>query len=188
MREEEPIEQVLGALEALRITSMLTGSFASNYYGEPRSTHDADFVIQATAAHLKFLLKELGKEFVSGVPEEELLAGQQFNVIHLPTSFKIDFWPLRSEPFDQSAFARRKRVRLFGREVFIPTAEDLILQKLRWGRNSGSEVQRRDVVGILRGQEGNLDWEYLNRWAGDLGVRELLEQLRRQAMGPSNMR
>lgn len=38
--------KVLDALETLNIPYMIVGSFASTYWGRPRTTHDADLVIE----------------------------------------------------------------------------------------------------------------------------------------------
>lgn len=65
--------------------------------------------------------------------------------------------------------------------VPIPTSEDLVLQKLRWARETRSEQQQKDVVAILRGQETMLDWDHLWRWADTLGVREDLGRLKVEA-------
>jgi hypothetical protein len=58
------------------------------------------------------------------------------------------------------------------------TPEDTILSKLEWFRAGGdvSERQWRDVLGILEVQAGNLDMEYLRRWAEELGVSDLFER------------
>jgi len=57
--------RVADALEAGGIPYLLTGSFASNYYGIPRSTKDADFVLQVQTA--------LGREFVQRLGDDFLL-------------------------------------------------------------------------------------------------------------------
>ena len=46
MIQRDVLFQVLDALDALDIPYMLVGSFASNYWGRPRATHDADLVIE----------------------------------------------------------------------------------------------------------------------------------------------
>jgi hypothetical protein len=58
----------------------------------------------------------------------------------------------------------------------VATAEDVVLQKLRWYRlgNEVSDRQWRDVVGVLKRQAGALDRAYLERWARELGVHDLL--------------
>jgi hypothetical protein len=45
MTGEEAALAVIETLESLRIPYMLVGSFASNFYGIPRATNDADFVV-----------------------------------------------------------------------------------------------------------------------------------------------
>lgn len=179
MTLEEPIQRVLEALDQLHIPYMLTGSFVSNYYGEPRSTHDIDLVVQMSTEHAEKLEAALTPDFVVSDARAAAAAHQSFNAIHVASSFKADFWPLKDALFDQEAFARRRPVTLFGRQVPIPTAEDLVLQKLHWAHETGSEQQRRDIVAVLRAQEA-LDQEYLRRWADTLGVHEELSRLQQQ--------
>ncbi len=181
MTPEEPIRRVLEALDQLRIPYMLTGSFASNYYGEPRSTHDIDLVVELSSAHAEKLEVALTPDFVVSDARAAVAARQSFNAIHVASSFKADFWLLNHAPFDREVFARRRSVSLFGRQVPIPTAEDLVLQKLRWAKETGSEQQHKDVVAILRGQEGKLDGDYLRRWAETLGVSDDLRRLTAKA-------
>lgn len=55
--------QIVEALDACGIPYALSGSFASNFYGIPRSTKDADFVIQSKGAGSEFE-KKLGNDFL----------------------------------------------------------------------------------------------------------------------------
>ncbi len=57
------------------------------------------------------------------------------------------------------------------------TPEDLILSKLDWARETGSELQERDVREILAGVE-DLDSDYLETWATQLGLSDMLEKAR----------
>ncbi len=59
------------------------------------------------------------------------------------------------------------------RGVWIPTAEDVIVQKLRWHRDK----DLGDVRNVIAVRSGELDWEYIRRWAGTHGTLELLERL-----------
>lgn len=160
--------------------NMLTGSFVSNYYSVPRSAHDIDLVVQMSAEAAAELERSLTPDFVVSDARAAVMAHQSFNAIHVASSFKADFWPLKDTPFDQSAFARRRSASLFGRVVPIPAPEDLIPQKLRWARETGSEQQHRDIMAVLRVQE-TLDQDYLRRWADTLGVQEELSRLQQQA-------
>jgi hypothetical protein len=113
-------------------------------------------------------------------------ARSSFNLIHLPTSYKIDVFLPSARPFERSVRERVVRSRLPAiedREVPIVSAEDIILNKLEWYRQGGevSERQLSDVLGVMKVQAGSLDDAYLRRWAAQLGVSDLLERARREA-------
>ena len=99
----------------------------------------------------------------------------QFNVIHVPSALKADFWLLRPVPFEQEMFRRRVRDEWFGEPLWLATPEDVILHKLLWNSITPSDRQLADVAGVVAVQEGQLDEAYLRRWAADLGVLQTLE-------------
>jgi len=57
MTVKEITLRVIDALNAANVPHLLVGSFSSNYYGIPRSTEDADFVVQLDAASFTELLR-----------------------------------------------------------------------------------------------------------------------------------
>ena len=61
----------------------------------------------------------------------------------------------------------------------VATAEDTVLNELRWYRAGGetSERQWNDLRGILRVSGSRLDLAYLNTWAPRRGIADLLERL-----------
>ena len=63
MSVPEVFQRITAALNQAGIAYMLSGSFASAYYGAPRSTQDIDLVIEATPAQLR--------AFVQGLPSNE---------------------------------------------------------------------------------------------------------------------
>ena len=101
--------------------------------------------------------------------------------------FKIDVFVSKNRPFDRSA-AERARLHAIGertdRQFFVASAEDTVVAKLEWFRSGGemSERQWWDIVGVLR-VGGAADHAYLRRWAGDLGVGDLLERAMVDASG-----
>ena len=102
-----------------------------------------------------------------------------FNAIHFKTVLKIDFFVLRHEGHADEEMRRRVAVEVdetAHRQVFIASAEDIILQKLVWYRMGSriSERQWNDVLGVMKVQGGRLDRDYLTRWARELGVEDLL--------------
>ena len=101
----------------------------------------------------------------------------QFNAIHRPSGWKVDFIVRKRAPFADSEFARRQRVDLLGLRADVATAEDTIVAKLEWAQAGESERQPRDVAGILRASGDGLDRDYISRWVRQLGLVELWERV-----------
>ena len=97
-----------------------------------------------------------------------------FNVIHFESVIKVYFIVLMNTPFAVSEFGRRSQLTVGDFQTTIISREDLILSKLVWAKNSGSEMQLRDVRNLL-GRDCDLD--YLRAWAEELTVKETLESL-----------
>ena len=57
------LAEVIRALHAQQIPYMLTGAFASNAYGYPRATQDADIVIEYSEGVLRRLRETLGLNY-----------------------------------------------------------------------------------------------------------------------------
>lgn len=174
----QPLLQVFGNLG---IAYRIGGSLASSLWGRARATLDVDLVAQLSADQARPLCAALGNNYYvdEGAVRQAIAQGQAFNLIHLATMIKLDIFVLKAEPFDAAAFQRSSKAPL-GKlpEVVFCTAEDMILRKLDWYRAAGgtSERQWSDVLGLLQVQAGALDWDYLNTWAGELGLSELLQK------------
>ena len=64
MNVPEVFRRITAALDQSGIAYMLTGSFASAYYGRARSTQDIDLVIEATGAQVQTFVQSLpGDEY-----------------------------------------------------------------------------------------------------------------------------
>ncbi|MBE9508869.1 MAG: hypothetical protein IMY86_12585 [Chloroflexi bacterium] len=178
---------VIGQLEQLDIPYMLVGSFASNYWGRPRFTHDADMIVEIPANKAASLALALETDFYapSFAIEEAIARRSHFNVIHLEQSFKVDFWVRRDEPYAREDFQRRQRVTMFGHPVWVSSPEDVILNKLRWYKISPVlDRQLQDALEVYEIQEPDLDQAYLDRWAARLEVTDLLTHIRAEAARP----
>ena len=73
---------------------------------------------------------------------------------------------LNRDAHDAAAFLRRKKKLFEGRYLWFPSAEDLLIQKLKVGRPQDFI----DAVGIIERMRGKLDQRYLSRWAKKLGI------------------
>ena len=70
-----------------------------------------------------------------------------------------------------------RTVTIAGQSVTIVAAEDLILSKLDWAKDSHSQMQLDDVRNLLRSVP-DLDTDYLSRWADQLGLATLYQEVR----------
>ena len=64
----------------------------------------------------------------------------------------------------------------------MPTAEDVVVMKMRWALSLNRPKDADDARGVIAVQGERLDWDYIRRWCDDHGTRELLEQVRASAM------
>lgn len=189
--QNEPLEvtlKVTGVFEQLGVPYLIGGSLASALYGMVRTTQDADIVAEMQPAHLKPFVAALQDEFYV---DDEMIAEaiqrhSSFNIIHRETMFKVDVFTPRPHPFLRTQLARAQRqVFIFETEVSAKFAspEDTVLAKLEWYRLGGevSDRQWRDILGVLSVRAGELDLDYLQKWADDLRVGDLLERALREA-------
>lgn len=172
MNLEDAITKVIQALSEIGVEYMLVGSFSSMYYSFPRSTADADFVVGTQDLDIAGLSMLLGEQFKFDPQLSfETVGGSVKNEIEITgTPFRIEIFRLTDEPFDQSRFSRRREIILFGKQVWIPTVEDVILQKLIWNRPK----DRDDVAGVIEANRKSLDDDYLKSWASQLGLTDAL--------------
>lgn len=179
MASDDSVEAVVGralhALQAAEVPYMLVGSFASAFHGAPRTTQDIDVVIAPTLGSLQKLLKQFPEEKYYVRRDAALQAyGAEtlFNVVDFTTGWKIDFIIRKSREYSVQEFARRQEAELLGTRLYVASAEDVVLSKLEWAKQSESERQIRDVAGILRTKGDTLDSEYVHRWVQALTVGE----------------
>ena len=173
------VARVVEALERLGIAYMVVGSFSSNVYGRPRSTKDADFVIELGQQTIERLAQEVGPEFQLE-PQgsfETITGSTRYELRHRGTAFVVEFFLLGNDPFARERFARRVRGVIQGTRVFIPTAEDVVVQKLRWSVHPGRRQDLEDARNVIAIQLGAIDLDYIRRWCDKHGTRSLFEQL-----------
>lgn len=161
---------------------MLTGALAVNYHGAPRSTHDIDVVILMSPADITRIKGVLEPDFL--VDEESIKAAlrenSMFNAIHDETGFKVDFWMLKLDEYDRARFSRRVQVSVLGVTMSLPTAEDVIISKLDWFRQSDVDKHYSDARGVYAVQKGTLDTAYIARWCEAKGLLDLWQGVERE--------
>ncbi|MEO8469485.1 MAG: hypothetical protein ABI573_07440 [Chloroflexota bacterium] len=165
------------AFQRAGVAFMVTGSLASSYYGEPRATRGID-TDPGGLERLVIALQQAGLYMDRDAAIAAHVQKSQFNAI-ADGAAKVDFIVRRDRPFSVEEFARRQSADLLGTPGFIVSVEDLIVAKLEWASESGSEVQLRDVRSMLAVGGSTLDRTYISRWIARLGLGEMWERVRR---------
>ena len=180
MNSEDAAVAVIDALESLGVPYMLVGSFSSNFYGIPRATHDADFVAQLREGQIRAIAEKLGPTFrLDPQMSFETVTGTTRYTLRLAdTPFEVELFSLSDDDHDRQRFLRRRRVSLRGRETFLPTAEDVIITKLRWSRGGARAKDVDDTRNVIAVQGARIDWDYVASWCDRHGTREILDSLR----------
>ena len=181
MRQIELLRFTVDALERLEICYAIVGSYASSVWGEPRMTRDIDIVIQLAASQIDSLCASFSEDdfYVSRAAAAEAVQRRgQFNVIHPASGNKIDFMIAGMGDWPTAQLARRKNVNFEpDTSGYVAAPEDVILGKLIYYREGGSDKHLRDIKGILKISGDVLDREYLARNAVQLGVADIWRSL-----------
>ncbi|MCR9296041.1 MAG: hypothetical protein NXI32_25275 [bacterium] len=178
------LEPVARALQSVGVRFYVGGSVASSFHGALRSTMDVDLVCELLETDVPQFLDEIGTDYYASEPAilEAIRRKSCFNLIHLPTSFKVDVFISRQRSFDLQALSRAQQGSLGGSPGFalpIASPEDVIVIKLEWYRLGGevSERQWGDVSRLIRLLGDTADIHYLREAASSVGVADLLARL-----------
>jgi hypothetical protein len=181
------IAPVVTEFERLGVAYYIGGSIASSVLGAPRSTLDVDIVADLAPKHVAPFVDALKtRYYINGQTMLDAITRRScFNLIHLDTSFKVDVFVPKNRPYDRAALSRswKSESRQTTVPFFFASTEDIILAKLEWYR-LGDEVSERqwsDIIGVMRVNQAVLDRQYLDRWAGELGVADLLAKAWKEA-------
>jgi hypothetical protein len=185
----ELLERIVEALTRLEIPYLVTGSVGAMAYGEPRLTNDIDIVAAVEQRHVGGLLAAFpAPEFY--VSERMILDAirhrSQFNIIHPASGLKVDIIVRKDNPFDKSRFSRVRRImpaESYSANFAAP--EDIIIMKMQYYREGGSEKHLRDIAGILKISPDEVDIAYVTEWSARLGLTEIWEAILRKVGGVS---
>ncbi len=166
------LRDVSQRLEAADIPFMLTGSLAMNFYAQPRMTRDIDLIVQLPLVSPGKIARVFEPDYyVSSEGIADAVANATlFNLIHHASVIKVDCIICKRTPYRIEEFSRRRKIIAGGFETWIVTKEDLILSKLCWCAESGSERQLEDVRNLV---STGFDAAYVTCWLNDLGLAQL---------------
>jgi hypothetical protein len=184
MNGTDALLRLTTALDAGGIPYMIVGSYSSNFYGIPRSTKDADLVVHLPSsgwAILPSLLPQgihmeaqMGFEMVTSTRKELLRVADSL--------FEIELFHLSDDAHDQSRFSRRRQIEIFpGSTVWLPSPEDVIIQKLRWSDRAKRSKDFADAIAVMQVQGKRLDWPYIEEWCRQHGTLDILAEAKTEA-------
>jgi hypothetical protein len=185
----ELLEQVVLTFERLQISYLVTGSVASMAYGEPRLTNDIDLVAAIESKHIAALVAAFPPPsfYLSDEAIHTAIARQtQFKIIHATAGLKGDVMVRKDTPFDRSRFARARTLRpAESYSAAFASAEDVIIKKMEYFKEGGSEKHLRDITGMLKISGPEIDQAYITEWADRLGLRPIWEMIRQRLRAQS---
>jgi hypothetical protein len=172
-------KSIIDALESLPVDYAIGGSFASNVYGETRTTIDIDISIVLSQVGIQRIveaIQRLGYHISHDDILDAVIHKQPFNVIDPSTGFKVDFFIVEPTPLEESILSRRRRMP-YGLTpsnlAWVYSPEDTIVYKLKYYLIGQSQKHLRDIVSILIVQGTRLDRDYIEAWAVEIGATEV---------------
>lgn len=175
--ELDIVRDVSQRLDGARIAYMLTGSMAMNYYAQPRMTRDIDVVVALAPDDAQMIVDLFRPDYYVSeeAARDSISAESIFNLIHNESVIKVDCIVRKNTPYRHTEFDRRKQIKIDNFSTWIVSKEDLIISKLFWAKDSGSELQMRDVKNLVA---TGCDMGYIDKWTRELGLDNLWQQCR----------
>jgi hypothetical protein len=176
--ELDIVRDVSQRLDRAGIGYMLTGSMAMNYYAQPRMTRDIDIVVALAPADAEKIVDLFHPDYyVSAEAVRDSIRSESiFNLIHNESVIKVDCIVRKNTPYRHAEFNRRQQIKIDNFSTWIASKEDLIISKLFWAKDSGSETQLRDVKNLVT---TGCDASYIEHWTRELGLFNLWQETMR---------
>jgi hypothetical protein len=175
----ELLRLVVAVLERLKVPYMLVGSYGSTVYGEPRFTNDVDIVADLPqGSAIEFCAAFPPPAFyVSEASIRDAITNRfQFNLLHPASGNKVDVIIPRTDEWGRTQLARRRKIDLGeGFETYAASPEDVIIGKLWYYAEGGSDKHLRDIASILKVSGDAIDRDAVSRWANVLGYSAIWE-------------
>lgn len=178
MTDAEISRAALEAIIAAGVEYVLVGGLAVIAHTFPRTTLDVDFVVAASLGSIGEIAAYFPPSFrLDPQPQMEMLTGTYRWIVEVERStFRVEIFHLTADPHHRELFRHRIATPLPGLEqtVWIPTPEDLVIQKLRWARTKDLD----DARNILAVQGEAIDYAHIEKWCAEHGTLERLAEVR----------
>lgn len=186
MQPHDLLSVFITPLEKNKIPYFITGSIASIFYGEPRLTHDIDIVIHLSNTDLLRFSSLFPIEKYYCPPKEVLQIETNrrpfghFNLIHHESGLKADIYPDADDKLHEWAFQKRKRADLSKNfSLWLAPPEYVIIRKLEYFREGGSQKHLEDIRKMLPQTENDLNIKFLELELKNRGLSQSWKQIKR---------
>lgn len=160
-------ERLLRPLHQSGISYMISSGLAAIIYGDPRLTNDVDLVLQLTPGDAERYYAPP----IETIREEAARAEHgHFNLLDLETSLRADVYCLGDDALGEWAMARRRSVSIADLTVWVAPIEYVIVLKLRYYREGGSDRHLRDIAAMRRISGERIDASVLDDWIVGFGL------------------
>ena len=157
-------EKIVDFLNSQNIPYMLSGSVAMSVFMVPRATRDFDFVVYMNQSKVAAFVEEFKTGYYCDIDsiKDAIKRNSMFNIMDYGSHYKADFILMKEDEYSIEAFNRREEMQYFGKNFFLVSVEDLLINKILWIQDIQSAIQKDDINKLSKLQ--NLDWSYINKW------------------------
>ena len=97
-------------------------------------------------------------------------------MIHHDTGLKADIYAFGRDPLHKWGLANRKGVSIGGEDVWLAPVEYVILRKLEYYREGGSQKHMRDIAGMLELSRNEIDFDLVRSKVHDMSLKKEWEE------------
>jgi hypothetical protein len=175
--------RLIQPLNVAGIRYMVTGGLAAIVYGEPRLTNDVDVVVQLLPTDPRRLSQafDASEYYVPPIETIEAEAARQmfghFNIVHIESALRADVYCVGDDEFGAWAFRHRRSIEIGDDWVWLAPMEYVIVQKLRYFRESGQDRHLRDIAAMRRISGELIDRNTINDWVVRLALQAEWEKV-----------
>ncbi len=178
---EKLLLKIIPILDELKIDYFITGGFAVSVWGRPRATFDIDIVVKLIEPKVEPLARALRKISQAGYINEDVAkeaVGQkgEFNFVDPDTGLKVDFWIMKDDQAANVEYGRRIAKKINNKRVYFISPEDLILNKLKWYKQTQSDRHLEDIESIFKISGKQIDKRYLRQKVADIDIWKILNK------------
>lgn len=163
---------------------MITGSVATIAYAQPRLTNDIDLILEISQKQVDLLRTEFPEDLYYLPPSDVIRAEcartqrGHINIIHLESMLKADVYLCGNDPLHHWALARPVRIQLSDVTVSFAPPEYVMLRKMEFFQEGGSEKHLRDIANIMETSGAIINYSFLQEQINQLSLQTAWERVK----------